>query len=486
MSEETQRKLAAIISADVVGYSRLMGEDEAGTLAVLRKFRAGLFDPTVSEHRGEIVKSMGDGWLVAFDSAADAVTCAIKVQEKLTGHEVLKVRIGLHIGDVTFADGDIFGDGVNVASRLQEIAVPGAIVISETAKRSIDGKLAADFNDLGAQELKNITDPIAAFGWSMSEVAARPATTTNDEKPSIAVLPFDNMSGDPDQEFFADGMAEEIITALSKLRWFFVIARNSTFAYKGKAADVRQVARELGVRYILEGSVRRAGQRVRIAAQLIDGESGNHLWAERYDREVTDIFAVQDEIAAAVVGAIEPQLHAAESLRIASRPPESLDAWGSVVRGLWHLGRFTREDNEEALKLLRQAVSLSPDYAKAHAVLAFAEARRVLFGEEIEETLKAALGIAEAAVALDGEDPWGHFAVGYIICFESRYEEAIACYRRAIALNENFALAHGNIAGAAGRGGRGGRTVLADESAGRFQLRLQAFRCDRSFRRRPL
>jgi adenylate cyclase len=262
------------------------------------------------------------------------------------------------------------------------------------------------------------------------------------------------MSGDPDQEYFADGMAEEIITALSKLRWFFVIARNSTFAYKGKSSDIRQITRELGVRYVLEGSVRKAGNRVRITAQLIDGATGNHIWADRYDREVVDIFEVQDEITRNVVGAIEPQLYASEIQRIQSKPPESLDAWGCVIRGVWHLGRFRKDDTEQARQLLRQAVALSPSYAKARSVLAFAEARTVFFGGDIDTALSTARECAQAARALDDDDPWSYFSSGYVECFTSRYDDAIAWYRRAIELNENFALAHGNMAAALAFGGQ--------------------------------
>jgi TolB-like protein len=268
------------------------------------------------------------------------------------------------------------------------------------------------------------------------------------------VLPFQNMSGEPDQEFFSDGMADDIITALSQLRSFFVIARNSTFAYKGQSPDVRKVARELGVGYVLEGSVRKAGSRVRITGQLIDGVTGSHIWAERYDREVADIFAVQDEITRNVVGAIEPELYAAERLRFQSKTPESLDAWGCVIRALWHLGRVTNDDNEQALLLLAHAVALSPRYAKALSVLAFAEARTVFYGGDIDTALSTARQHAQAAVALDENEPWSYFSSGYIECFASRYDDAIAWYRRAIELNPNFALAHGNMAAALALGGQ--------------------------------
>jgi adenylate cyclase len=287
----------------------------------------------------------------------------------------IEFRVDINLGDIIIDGGDIFGDGVSVAARLETLAEPGGICISPVVRDEVRDKLAFAFEDMGEQQqVKNIARPMHAHRIRIDATAAAPPATSAEpaplplpDKPSIAILPFQNMSGDPEQEYFADGMAEDIITALSKWRWFFVIARDSTFAYKGKSSDVRQVTRELGVRYVLEGSVRKAGNRVRITAQLIDGATGNHIWADRYDRQVVDIFEVQDDITRNVVGAIEPQLYASEIERIQSKPPESLDAWGSVIRGLWHLGRFTKDDTEQARQLLRQAVALSPSYAKGAA-----------------------------------------------------------------------------------------------------------------------
>lgn len=480
-AERVQRRLAAILASDVVGYSRLMAADEAGTLARLRALRKDLTDPIIAEHGGRTVKLMGDGALVEFTSVVDAVECAIAMQramgEAVAGQpedQRITLRIGIHLGDIIIEGEDLYGDGVNIAARLEGIAQPGGIVISEDAWRQVEGKVAATFVDIGEQSLKNIPRPLRVYRVEHAEFR----TTSRDapplaipDKPSIAVLPFQNMSGDGEHEFFSDGMAEDIITALSKMRWFFVIARNSTFAYKGKSPDIRQVAQELGVRYVLEGSVRTAGDRVRITAQLIDGVSGNHLWAERYDRQVVDIFAVQDDITRNVVGAIEPQLYAAENLRIQSKPPESLDAWGCVIRGLWHLGRFTRDDTEQARQLLRQAVVLSPGYAKAHSVLAFAESRMVFFDSDIETTLSTARQIAQTARELDDDDPWSYFASGYIECFTSQYDVAIAWYRRAIELNENFALAHGNMAAALAFGGQPDAAIEAVERSLRMSPR---------------
>ncbi len=475
------RRLAALLAADVEGYSRHVGEDEEGTVAALAGHRSELIEPCIADHRGRLVKTTGDGLLAEFFSVVDAVRCAIAFQDGMRKRNAdrsersrLQFRIGINLGDVIVQDDDVFGDGVNVAARLEGLAAPGGICLSRAARDQVRDRLDIALEDMGEVSVKNIARPVRCFAVKAdgAAFAAVPTPAKANEKPSIAILPFDNLSDDVGQDYFADGMAEDIITALSKLRWFFVIARNSSFAYKRKALDVRRIARELGVRYVLEGSVRKAGERMRIAAQLIDGDTGSHLWAERYDRQAVDIFDVQDEITRSVVGAIEPQLLAAENIRFRSVPPGSLDAWGCVIRGLWHLGRLTKDGNDSALELLRKAVSLDPAYAKAQAVLAFAEARRVLFGDDIESTLAVARGIAEAAIALDGDDPWGHFALGYTICFASEYDDAIACYRRAIGLNENFALAHGNMAASLALVGQ------PDEAVEAAELSLRMSPCD--------
>ena len=339
-----ERRLAAIFAADVAGYSRLMGQDEVGTLQILTAHRE-IMDRLIVEHGGRIANTAGDSVLAEFPSAVDAVQCAIAVQEALAQANLdipderrLRFRIGVHVGDVMVQDGDLFGDGVNIAARLESLADPGGICLSEAAYGYVRKALALSFTDLGIQQVKNIEEPVRAY--ALKAPAPTPAETDQakplplPDKPSIAVLPFTNMSPDPEQEFFADGMTEDIITGLSRLKWLFVIARNSTFTYKGKAVDVRQVARELGVRYVLEGSVRASGKRIRITGQLIDAETGKHIWAERYDRQLEDIFAVQDEITENVVAAIEPHLYAEESLRFNSQPPESVATWGLVVRAL--------------------------------------------------------------------------------------------------------------------------------------------------------
>jgi adenylate cyclase len=345
------RKLAAILAADMVGYSRLAGADEDRTLARLRALRSDLIDPAIAVHKGCVVKRTGDGTLVEFRSVVDAVRCAIEVQNGMVERNAglpperrIEFRVGIHLGDVVEeSDGDLMGAGVNIAARLEGIAEPNGICLSGAAYEQVRDRLREEFVDLGEIELKNIARPVRAYRVTLNQNAAKSEPVASavsggnlalPDKPSIAVLPFENMSRDPEQDYFSDGITEDIITALSKLRWFFVIARNSTFAYKGKAPDVRQVARDLGVRYILEGSVRKAGNRLRITGQLVDATTGAHVWAEHYDRGVADIFAIQDEITENVVASIESKVFVAENLRFQRKPPESLDAWGCVIRAM--------------------------------------------------------------------------------------------------------------------------------------------------------
>jgi adenylate cyclase len=441
MSEGTQRRLTAVLSADVAGYSRLMGEDEVGTLSALRQLRTELLAPMVNGNRGKVVKSMGDGWLVEFASVADAVTCAIELQEGLAANDIIKLRVGVHLGDITHEDDDIYGDGVNIAARLQEIAEPGAIIISDIARRSIDGKLSADFNDLGQQELKNIAEPVAAYAWGMTEIEDQTAAPALPDKPSIAVLPFDNMSGDPEQEYFSDGITEDIITALSKVHWLFVIARNSTFTYKGAAVDVIRVARELGVRYVVEGSVRKVANKIRVTAQLVDGATGNHVWADRYDRELDDIFALQDEITETVVGRIATEVGTSEMDRARRKPPANLDAWELYQRGLWHSYKVTKEDNEEARNLFHQAVDRDPNFALAHGGIAYTCYLEVLhgFGENPAECLVEGQAAGEQAIALDDKDGFSHYALGRILSMVGQGGRAVAELEKSVALNPSFA-----------------------------------------------
>src|SRR5450759_3909397 len=349
-----ERRLAAILAADVAAYSRLMGLDEEGTLAALKRYRRELVDPKITEHRGRIVKTTGDGMLVEFVSVVDAVRCAVDIQRGMGERNIgvpqencIQFRIGINVGDIISDNNDIYGDGVNVAARLEAIAEPGGIMVSRNVYDQVRDKLSFGFEDMGEQTVKNIARPIGVHRVSLVENTA-PVVVKADavsatigvssvDRPSIAVLPFANMSGDPEQEYFADGISEDIITGLSKLRWFFVIARNSSFTYKGKAIDVKRVARELGVRYVLEGSVRKSGNRVRITTQLIDAATNNHIWADRYDGELTDVFALQDEITKKVVAAIEPRLLEAEGIRSQNRSPADIDAWDMLILSLIHI-----------------------------------------------------------------------------------------------------------------------------------------------------
>src|SRR4051812_38620149 len=369
--ERVERRLAAILAADVAGYSRLMGEDEDGTLSRLKALRRELIDPTIAEHKGRIVKTTGDGLLIEFPSVVSAVRCAVEVQRSIAERNAsvaterrIEFRIGIHQGDVIAEDGDIFGDGVNIAARLEALAEPGGIYISDRVQSDAAGRIDIAFDDLGPQQVKNIARPVHIYRVRLDKSRAS-ASLALPYKPSIAVLPFQNMSGDPEQEYFADGMVEEIITALSRIHWLFVIARNSSFTYKGQAVDVKQVGRELGVRYVLEGSVRKAGMRVRITGQLIDALAGTHLWADRFDGSLEDVFELQDKIAVSVAGVIEPALQAAEMRRSAARPTTDLTVYDLYLRALAASYPLTKERVIAALGLLEQAIAIDRHYGPA-------------------------------------------------------------------------------------------------------------------------
>src|SRR5215475_12918406 len=436
-----ERRLAAILAADVAGYSRLIGANESGTLERLKALRRELLDPKIAEHRGRLVKTTGDGLLVEFGSVVDALRCAIDVQHDMTGRNAgvppdnrIELRIGINVGDIVVENGDIFGDGVNVAARLEALAEPGGICVAARVQEDAAGKLDLAFEDIGEQQLKNIARPVRVYRVRDTHVAksASPPALPLPDKPSIAVLPFQNMSGDPEQEVFADGMVEDITTALSKLRWFFVIARNSSFAYKGRAVDVKQVGRELGVRYVLEGSVRKSGNRLRITAQLVEAETGNHVWAERYDRDLGDIFAVQDEITERVVAAIEPELYAAENIRSQNKPPDSLDAWECVIRALSCIGQGTRDETTEAEALCRRAIAIAPGYGRAHSLLAWALLRRTTWSGDFRVVMPEISAETRAALALDDRDPWAHFVQGILFFRTRRFDDAARALRRAL------------------------------------------------------
>ncbi len=380
-----------MVYADMVGYSRLIGLDDVGTLARLQTLRSSVFDPAIAEHGGRIVQTGGDSLLIVFDSIEGAVQCAVKVQQQVPDHNegyapdsAIRFRIGIDIGDA-IADGtDLHGDGVIIAARLQAECPPGGVCVSRGVRDHVHDRLDLAFDALGSLDLKNIARPVEAFVLRTAAAAdisnsARTLLIGNTAKnlplpdrPSIAVLAFTNMSGDQEQEYFSDGIADDIITELSRVRWLFVIARNSSFVYKGNAIDVKRIGRELGVRYVLEGSVRRGGQRVRVNAQLIDAETGSHVWADRYDRDLTDVFAVQDGITLAVTGAIRPAVANAEQRRVLREPPTNLRAWESYQRGIWHLSRWRPEDLPQAREFFNRALELDPMLASAHTGLAIA------------------------------------------------------------------------------------------------------------------
>ena len=452
-----ERRLAAILAADVVGYSRLMGEDEVGTLERLKSLRKELVQPKIIERKGRIVKLMGDGLLAEFASVVEAVQCAVDIQQSMTGREAdlpgerrLRLRIGVNLGDVIVEGSDIYGDGVNVAARLEGLAEPGGVCISGKVREEVRNKLSAAFEDLGEQKVKNIAEPVRVYRWDHAGVDRAPGMMSVDEtlplpdKPSIAVLPFDNMSGDPEQEYFSDGITEDIITELSRFRSLFVIARNSSFHYKGRSPKVQDIGRELGVQYVVEGSVRKAGNRVRITAQVVEAASGKHIWAERYDRDLEDIFALQDEMTQTIVGAVEPELSAVERARAARKSPESLDAWETYQRGLWHLWSFTREGMAEAQRLLRQAHELDPGFATAYAFESYAHYLEAMLGfaQAPEESHEVALKAAKKSLALDDKDPVAYFAMGRVYMNRGEHDASVAALETTLSLNPSFALAY--------------------------------------------
>jgi len=467
--ERVQRRLAAILAADVVGYSRLVRADEEATLAALKGIRKDIIDPKIANHHGRIVKLMGDGMLAEFGSAVDAVRNAVEVQRAVAEHQSdlpddrrIQFRVGINLGDVVIDGDDIQGDGVNVAARLEALADPGGVCISGAVHEQVRDRIDVPFEDLGEQEVKNIDRPVRVWRWTSdtSATSSGPAATDKllrlPDKPSIAVLPFEDLSADKDQEYFADGIAEDIITALSRNRGVFVIARNSSFTYKGAAVDVKRVGQELGVRYVLEGSVRKAGSRVRITAQLIDAATGNHVWAERYDRELEDIFAVQDEITQNIVATIGPELASAEMQRARRKDPSSLDAWDCTIRAMWHFARATHGDMEEARRFALRAIEMDPGTAPAFGILAFTHLRGVVNGwsKTPSQSIQEAYEAARKAVALDGRDANAHWALGTANLFRRRFEDAFSSYETAIDLDPNNAAAHGGLGSALAYAGR--------------------------------
>ena len=445
------RRLAAILAADVAGYSRLMGADEEGTHERLKALRRELLDPKITEHHGRIVKTTGDGLLVEFASVVDAVRCAVAVQqampERNTGvgaESRIEFRIGINLGDVIVEGDDIYGDGVNIAARIEALADPGGVFVSNTVHDQVRDRLPFAFDDLGEQQVKNIARPVRVYrvrDTDKSASALAPTVLPLPDKPSIAVLPFANISGDPEQEYFADGMVEEIITALSRVRWLFVIARNSSFTYKGHAVGVNQIGRELGVRYVLEGSVRKAGNRVRITAQLVEAESGAQLWADRFEGSLEDVFQLQDDVAVSVAGVIEPALQAAEARRSAKRPTRDLTAYDLFLRALAVGSSRSKAGITRALDFSEQAIGRDPHYGSA---LGYAASCRVVMDvngwtEELGQNRRVAIGCAERALESAGDDPVTLVLAAHALAyFGENFDAVIGLVDRALAFNPSF------------------------------------------------
>ena len=444
--QRVQRRLAAILAADVVGYSALMERDEEATYAEFERFKRELIGPSLSRHEGRLIKTTGDGALAEFASPLAAMRCAVEIQDHLAASSSpLRLRIGLNLGDVIVGqDGDLYGDGINIAVRLEGVADPGGILISEKVYSEVEGKLDAGFEDRGEQQLKNIAKPVRAFAVRTGAFSALSdrlsAAPPLPDKPSIAVLPFENMSGDPEQEYFADGMVEEITTALSRIKWLFVIARNSSFTFKGRAVDIKEVGRRLGVRYVLEGSVRKAAGKVRIAGQLIDAVTGAHIWADRFERDLTDIFALQDEVTVAVVSAIEPKLLQTEIATAARRRPENLTAYDFYLRAMQQYYQTTREGNAKAIRLAHRALELDPGFGVVAAMAGSCHALNVLLGyaADPEFERKEAVRLLRLALSDDDDDPeklaWVSLILAYMV---GDSEGAIEMAERAVALNPN-------------------------------------------------
>ena len=450
--QRVQRKLAAVLAADMVGYSRLMEANEAGTLARLKAHRVELIDPTIAENNGRIIKTTGDGLLAEFPSVVDAVRCAVEIQDAMARRNAdvpadqrIEFRIGINLGDIIVDDDDIFGDGVNVAARLQEQSAAGGICVSHAVHDQIGDRHGVAFEDLGEKILKNIARPVRVYRVALGQVpdgptkpAVRGGAAASD-KPSIAVLPFVNMSGDKEQEFFVDGMTEDIITELSRFRDLFVISRNSVFVYKGKAVNIQKVAGELGVQYVVEGSVRKAGNRVRVTVQLIDAEIDRHIWAERYDRDLEDIFAIQDEVTSAIVATASGRIAAAAQDRVQRKTTSNMAAYECVLAGKVLHHRSTRADNAEALRMLDRAIALEPNFAHAHAWKACSLGQTWVNGwcENREATFRQVIQELETALALDDNDSDVHRILAAVNLARHDHDKSMYHQERALSLNPN-------------------------------------------------
>jgi adenylate cyclase len=460
-SERVDRRLAAILAADIAGYSRLMGCDEESTLAQLKVLRKTLVDPSIASHRGRIVKTTGDGMLVEFVSAVHAARCAVEVQQAMLEHNVdvpqelrIEFRIGIHVGDIIIDDNDIFGDGVNIAARLEGIAQPGGVCLSDDAHRQIRGKLQIAFTDIGLQALKNIAEPMRAWHVRVGKDAAtpsvrssqptpRPAELALPDKPSIVVLPFDNISPEEGQDYLADGIVEAITAALSCIRSFFVIARNSAFTYKGRATDARAIGKELGVAYMLEGSVQKIGNRLRIIVQLIETEAGAHVWSSRYDGTVDEFFDLQDRITQQVAGALQPSIRLAEIERSRRRRPQDLGGYDYTIRAMPHAWGLEKEESDRALELLEQALAIDPKYPLALALAGWCHAQRSVYNwaDDVAESKEKARLLTERAADLSGDDPLILAVLGTVNTFVRNYGTARVLLERALTLDPNCAWA---------------------------------------------
>ena len=448
-----ERRLAAILAVDVAGYSRLMGVDEEGTLATLKASRREIIDPKIAEHRGRIVKTTGDGALVEFASAVDAVRCAMEIQRAMAERNAnipedrrFEFRIGINVGDIMIDDDDIYGDGVNIAARIEMLASPGAICLSDNAYQQIKGKLTLDVSDMGERQLKNIAQPVRVHSVRDGSATAGPATLAPPDKPSIAVLPFTNMSGDPEQEYFSDGISEDIITDLSKIAGLMVISRNSCFTYKGRAVDTRTVGRDLGVRSVLEGSIRRSGNRVRITAQLIDAATGGHLWAERYDRDLTDLFAVQDDVTRRIVDALKVTLSAAEKARLATSEACNVEAYDYFMRGREFLygENKSRDKFEQAKDIFTKALELDHNYSQAYAGLGWAYIFDYFnrWSDDPNSSLRLARQNVDQAVEKDPNEPFARAMAGLAALLQKDFDRATSEVEIALSLNPNYAFAY--------------------------------------------
>jgi adenylate cyclase len=458
VSRIPERRLAAILAADVAGYSRLMGQDEAATVRDLKAHEAAVL-PMIGQLGGKVINTAGDSILAEFASAVHAVECAVAIQQTMAerNRDVaedrrMRFRIGVNLGDIIHDKNRIYGDGVNIAARLEALAEPGGICISRTVLTHARDKVSFDVEDVGERTLKNIARPVHVYSIVI-DPGRRPTTPKSEvpalalpDKPSVAVLPFTNMSGDPEQEFVSDGVAEDVITALSRYPSLFVIARNSCFTYKGRAVDVRQVGRELGVRYVLEGSVRKAGNRIRVTAQLVEAGTSNHVWAERYDRNLADIFAMQDELTEALTTALAPAIADAELRRAMRKPPGSLDAWAAYQRGLWHLSKTTADDDATAEKFFRQAIDLDPTFGGGYSALALYQLQAAAIYQQLDQpsAQRSAEVLARRAVALDGADAEARSCLGWALQARGEADGALAEIERALSMSPNLAIAHGH------------------------------------------